>query len=275
MLHAACSNTVQHITSGDFDRIATWLRETAGINLSPQKKPLVMGRLAPRVRHYGLDSYGAYVELLLGGSQPDELQIALDLLTTNETHFFREPRHFDLLKTVIAPQRQRTGLMRVWSAASSSGEEPYSIAMTLAATLGDTPWEVLASDVSRRMLQRAAAGHYPMSRARSIPSAYLFSYCLKGIGSQEGTFIIDPDVRKKVQFRQLNLVHDLPPIGEFEVIFLRNVMIYFDDQTKRKVLRRAISRLPGGGYLIIGHSESLNGLTDEVSLVAPSIYRKP
>lgn len=263
------------ITDRDFEVIRAWIYERAGISLSPQKKALVTGRLASRLRHHGLASYGEYFQLLKGGRHAEELQIAVDLLTTNETHFFREPRHFEFLCDTILPQRTLQRPFRVWSAASSSGEEPYSIAMTLAAALGERPWEVFASDVSSRVLARAAAGHYPMARADSIPRELLRAHCLKGIGSQTGTFLIAPHIRARVQFSALNLVQTLPPTGDFDVIFLRNVMIYFDQATKHQVVTRLLTRLRPGGYFLIGHAESLNGVVDTLQSIAPSIYRKP
>ena len=275
---------VNVITDREFDAIRTWIYETAGINLSAQKKALVMGRLASRLRHHRLQSYGDYFKLLKSG-RPEheaELQIAIDLLTTNETHFFREPKHFDFLRHTVLPQHtaQRARRpFRAWSAASSSGEEAYSIAMTLAAVLGcdanTAPWEVVATDLSSRVLARAAAGHYSLARTEGIPREYLRAYCLKGVGAQEGTFMVAQHIRSRVRFSQINLNQALPALGEFDVIFLRNVMIYFDIPTKRQVVARVLSCLRPGGYLLIGHSESLNGVVDTVKSIAPSIYQKP
>jgi chemotaxis protein methyltransferase CheR len=262
------------ITDPEFDEIKAWIYEVAGINLSNQKKPMVMGRLAARLRHYRLGTFGEYFRLLKSGVQPSELQTAIDLLTTNETHFFREPKHFDFLRDRILSERSSVRPLRVWSAATSSGEEAYSIAMTLSVTLGDSRWEVFASDLSSRMLERARTGHYSLVRAKSIPRKLLETYCLKGVGAQAGTFLVEPRLRSRVQYAQVNLVDTLPPIGEFEVIFLRNVMIYFDMATKRKVVASVLRHLRPDGYLIVGHAENLNGVTDAVKTVVPSIYRK-
>ena len=271
----ASSLRQSQISEREFEAIRAWIRSATGISLSAQKKALVAGRLATRLRHYGLDSYGRYFELLQGGSQPDELQIAVDLLTTNETYFFREPKHFDFLRENILPRVAPGHLFRVWSAASSSGEEPYSAAMTLAETLGEAPWEIVASDVSSRVLARAQTGHYAMARAKTIPRSLLAKYCLKGIGAQDGTFLVDPRLRSRVQFLHLNLIGALPPLREFDVIFLRNVMIYFDTPTKREVIQRMLPHLARGGHFIVGHSESLNGVSEALHGVQPSIYRKP
>src|SRR6267154_431250 len=263
------------ISEREFHAIRTWIREAAGINLSEQKKALIVGRLASRLRHYGLESYGQYFGLLQSGAHPAELQVAVDLLTTNETHFFREPKHFDFLREKILAGRQAGRPFRAWSAASSTGEEPYSIAMTLADSLGEAPWEVVASDLSSRVLARAEAGHYAIARAKTIPRAYLQRYCLKGVASQEGTFLIDPRLRSRVRFMQVNLVAPLPQLREFDVIFLRNVMIYFDMPTKLEVVSRMLPYLAHGGHIIVGHSESLNGVSDALKSVQPSIYRRP
>ena len=262
------------ISAAEFSQLKTWLYDTSGIHLSEHKHALVTGRLSTRLRHHGLASYGEYFRLLTGGAHPDEAQIATDLLTTNETHFFREPKHFDFLRNSILAKQPAGRMLRVWCAASSSGEEPYSIAMTLAASLGDAPWEVLASDLSSRVLERAKTGHYAMARAKTIPREHLQAYCLKGVGAREGTFLLEPKIRGRVQFTQINLNGTLPQIGEFDVIFLRNVMIYFNQDTKRQVVARVLEKLRLGGHLIVGHAESLNGLSDRVAPVMVSVYRK-
>lgn len=263
------------INDAEFKQFKSWIYEVAGISLSDHKKALVMGRLAPRIRHYKLESYGEYFSLLNSGKHLVELQIAVDLLTTNETYFFRELKHFDFLREQILREHKPGRQIRIWSAASSTGEEPYSIAMTLAAALGDGPWEVMASDLSSRVLERARSGHYSMERAKSIPRPFLARFCLKGIDSQDGTFLIDPKLKSRIHFNQINLNNDLPQIGEFDVIFIRNVMIYFDVATKRQVIERMLPHLRRGGYLIVGHSESLNGVNDKLKIVTPSIYLKP
>ncbi|QHA83279.1 SAM-dependent methyltransferase [Pseudomonas mediterranea] len=263
------------LSDREFSQFQSWLYKAAGINLSDAKKALVAGRLSKRLKHYELGSYGEYFKLIMNGQRSDELQVALDLLTTNETYFFREPKHFDFLRQHVLPHAAPGKTFRLWSAASSSGEEPYSLAMTLAEGLGTTPWEVIGSDISTQVLAKARSGHYPMERARTLPQPLLVKYCLKGTGSQQGTFLIDRALRNRVNFVQVNLNETLPDLGEFDVIFLRNVMIYFDQPTKSKVVARLIPRLKSGGYFIVSHSESLNGVSDALKMVMPSIYRKP
>ncbi|MET0356845.1 MAG: protein-glutamate O-methyltransferase CheR [Cellvibrio sp.] len=259
----------------EFSKFQSWLYEATGINLTASKKALVAGRLQKRLVHHKLKSYSEYFQLIMSKTATAELQIATDLLTTNETYFFREPKHFDFLRQKILPHILPAKPFRIWSAASSSGEEAYTIAMVLANELTTTQWEIFGSDISTHVLQIAKNAHYPMGRASTIPKNLLSQYCLKGVGSQEGTFLIDRGLRSRVSFAQINLNEAIPNVGEFDVIFLRNVMIYFDQETKRKVVSRILPYLKPGGYFFISHSESLNGVTDALNLVSPSIYRKP
>ena len=167
-------NTRPHITDVEFRQFQGFIFDSAGITISPAKKALVAGRLAKRVQHCGVDTYGEYFRLLSSGAVPGETQVAVDLLTTNETYFFREGRHFDLLRQQAQEAQARRKDFAVWSAACSSGEEVYSIAMTLADTLGEhLPWRVLGSDISTRVLEQAQRGHYPAERARLVPPALL------------------------------------------------------------------------------------------------------
>lgn len=263
------------LSEAEFGLFRKLLFDLSGISLAPTKKPLVSGRLEKRLKHHGLRSYKDYFKLVTGGSGKGELQIALDLLTTNETYFFREPKHFEFLRERILPQFKGGRPFRVWSAASSSGEEAYSIAMVLADVLQDRPWEVIGTDISTRMLDKARSGHYSMERAKHISPSYLSRFCLKGIGSQEGTFLVDKKLRSRVRFTQANLNAPLPKMEEFDVIFLRNVLIYFEMDTKRQVVERLLTLLRRSGYFLVGHSESLNGITTELESVLPAIYRKP
>jgi chemotaxis protein methyltransferase CheR len=261
------------ISDQEFAQFQRFIFEVAGISLSDNKKALVAGRLAKRVQDCQAGSYGAYFRLLASGEADAEVQRAVDLLTTNETYFFREPKHFKLLAELARASRP-PGAFRVWSAASSTGEEAYSIAMVLADCLDGRPWEVVGSDISTRVLARARIGHYPLARTTHIPPVYLKRYCLRGIGEQQGTLLIARELRQHVRFTSVNLNEWLPTLGAFDVIFLRNVMIYFNLQTKRGVIGRIVSLLKPGGHLFIGHSENLNGITGAVELVAPASYRK-
>ncbi len=260
----------------EFSKFQNFIFQEAGITLSDSKKALVSGRLEKRLRHHKLGSYAEYFSLLSNRRDAIEVQMAVDLLTTNETYFFREPKHFDFLRKVAqdAP-RDSSQPWRVWSAACSSGEEVYSIAMVLADCMGTQSWEVLGSDISTRVLARARHGHYPMERTVHTPPDYLRRFCLRGIGVEEGTMLVQRSLRQRVQFAQVNLDKALPNVGMFDVIFLRNVMIYFSNETKRRVVARLIAQLRPGGYFLISHSETLNDVTSQLQVVMPSVYRKP
>ena len=263
------------ITPKEFEQFRALIYRESGISLNDNKQVLLVSRLSKRLRTLQLDSFQAYYDLIAGQKDGDEFTMLLDLVSTNKTDFFREPKHFDFLRDQILGNHRPDHPFRVWSAASSTGEEPYSIAMTLAERLGEGYWDVLGSDLSSRALDRARVGHYSMNRAKDIPKQLLAKYCLKGIESQEGTFLIDQNLKSRVNFMQINLNFPLPKIGEFDVIFIRNVMIYFDAPTKKQVMDRIVSCLRRQGHLIIGHSESLNGVCEKLRVVRPSIYRKP
>lgn len=264
------------ITDQEFALFQRLIYKIAGISLSNAKKVLLVGRLSKRLKHYNFGTFSQYYRMLAGGQHPEELQVMVDLLTTNETYFFREPGHFHFLRDEILKPWRSPAPFRVWSAACSSGEEVYTLAMLLADTLPNTPWEVVGSDISTQVLAKAEAGHYPLGRHEGIPPDYLSKYCLKGVRSHSGTFLITPELRRQTRFHQVNLTLPVDSsLGEFEVIFLRNVMIYFDIDTKRKVVANLLPRLKPGGHLIIGHSETLNGIQQGLEPVRATIYRKP
>ncbi|MEK7882783.1 CheR family methyltransferase [Methyloversatilis sp. NSM2] len=265
---------IPSISDIDFRRFQRWLHEAAGIALADHKKTLLVGRLSKRLGPCGVRGWKDYFELLMDGSRPGELQVAIDLLTTNETYFFREPAHFTFLAEQILTRFEGSEPLRIWSAASSSGEEIYTLAMVLADTLGmGRRWEIFGSDLSTRVLETARRAHYPMTRADKIPTAFLKRFCLKGTGPQEGTFLIDRPLRERVSFAQINLNETLPDIGMFDIVFVRNVMIYFDPDTKRQVMGRILTKLKPRGHVFVSHSENLHGVTDRVDIVKPSIYR--
>ena len=264
------------ISTAEFAQFQKLIYRIAGISLADSKKTLLAGRLGKRLRHLNLSSFGEYYRLVSGGDEAGELQTMVDLLTTNETYFFREEAHFDFLKNVILADHRAADPFRIWSAASSTGEEIYTLSFVLADTLGlESPWQVTGSDISTAVLATAERGLYWLDRTRGLPPSYLKKYCLKGVRSQEGSFMIAPEVKRHTRFLQVNLNQTLPALGKFDVIFLRNVMIYFDADTKRQVIGRLVEQLAPGGHFIVGHSESLNGLTDLLKPVKPTIYRLP
>lgn len=260
------------LSEREFKGFRQMIFDQAGIHMSHAKKPLISGRLARRLGQRGVDSYGAYLDLIMQDAA--ERQTAIDLLTTNETYFFREPKHFEFMAQHISPALRQQGEVRVWSAACSSGEEPYTLAMVLAESLGHTRFEILASDISTRVLETARQGLYPIDDAANIPKAVKARHCLKGVGRHEGWFLVDQPLRERVSFAQINLNDRLPDLGQFDVIFLRNVMIYFSVETKKAVMARLIPLLKPGGHFFISHSESLHGVTDQLQMIHPSIYRQ-
>lgn len=269
------------ISDEEFQSFQQLIYKAAGIHLPPTKKMLVVSRLSKRVRHHALSSLKEYYQLVSDGQHTDEFQVMVDLLTTNETYFFREPDHFTYLKQHLLPHYPREHPFQAWSAACSSGEEAYTTAMILMDVYGTArTWSILGTDISSRMLQAARNGVYPLSETRHIPKNYLTQYCLKGVRSQVGTFCIDKKLRDRVTFQQLNLnAASYPQLPHFDLIILRNVLIYFDLVTKRQLIHKIINQLQPGGYLFIGHAENLSSLTTpeinaQFTNVAPTIYRK-
>jgi chemotaxis protein methyltransferase CheR len=261
------------ITTTEFQAISEFLHRRTGIRLSPGKETLVMGRLDKRLRKLGLRSYTDYLHVLRSPQHAAETRQAIDLLTTNETFFFREPLHFEFLEQVIAPAHRSNRPFRLWSAASSSGEEAYSAAMVLAEALPNVPWEVVGTDISSRVVAGAEAGLYPISAAEKIPTPLLRRHCRKGRAEYEGLMAIDRALRARTKFLGANLLEDLTRLGRFDVIMLRNVMIYFETATKAEVIGRLQEMLYPGGYLIVSLSETLNGIPSRLRAVQPSIYR--
>jgi chemotaxis protein methyltransferase CheR len=257
-----------------FRRIRQFFFRHSGIDLPESKRHLVAGRLRGRLASLGLDCYEAYFALIGQADQAAERQFLIDALTTNETYFFREPQHFQLLAREILPSLAGRR-PRLWCAAASSGEEPYSLAMVLSDQLGPDNWELLASDLSSRTLQRAASGLYPMQRLEQFPEAYLKRFCLKGHGEYAGQLLIRRELRERVQLRQHNLMDSARDLGKFDVIFLRNVMIYFNLEVKRRVMAQLLPQLNPGGWLILGHAESLFGVDTPLIPISPSVFRLP
>lgn len=261
------------ISDRDFERISQFIYKNAGIALTPAKKTLVAGRLFRRLEVVGAATYGEYMDCVERGAADGEMQVAIDLLTTNETYFWREARHFELAECLA---RERRGFT-VWSAASSTGEEVYTLVMVLdsvRAGAASFDWQVSGSDISMRVLKSAQRGLYPLDRATQLPPALLKKYCRKGTGPQAGYLLVDRALRERVSFSQINLVQTLPPTPLFDMIFLRNVMIYFDAATKAAAVARLIERLKPGGTFCVGLAETLNGIASGLSGSGPGSYIK-
>lgn len=264
------------VSDHDMQLFQQLFKKHIGLHLPLSKKALLQSRLGNRVHELGLRELGQYYGLISSQHGAQERQRAIDLITTNETYFFREQGHFDFLADELLPLWSDRKTLRVWSAASSTGEEAYTLAMLLDHHRPTAPWSVFGSDISTRVLRFARRALYPMARGQNIPRPYLRRYCLLGTGEYEGQFLVQADLRAKVDFAQRNLTalhaHD---DGLYDLIFLRNVIIYFDCETKLKVLRDVIARLRPGGYLVVGHSESLHGMELDLLMHSPSIYRRP
>lgn len=255
----------------EFLQLQRLMVEVSGIHLSEHKRPLMAGRLLRRLRDLGLPSYRDYLTLLDDRQHAKERRLVVDLLTTNETFFFREPQHFSFLSRWL---ETRPGPLRLWSAACSSGEEPYSLAMVMAEHARHKDWSILASDLSQRMLEKARDAIYPLEESKTFAAGWLQRHCRRGIGDFEGMFRIEPALRARVLTREINLMRPLPgDIGTYDVIFLRNVLIYFAPQDKRNIVARLLEQLHPDGLLFIGHAESLQGLDLPLRSVAPSVYQ--
>lgn len=263
------------LSDATFQRYSQWMKAQTGVHLTDIKKTLVHQRLMKRLLARKLDSFEAYFRLINQKEEETERQLALDLLTTHETFFFREPKHFEWLKHYLQQPRPKSQIVRIWSAAASSGEEVWSIAMLLADVLGTQgSWQLMGSDISQPILDKARAGHYVMQRCEGLPLPYLKRFCLKGQGKQMNTLLIERELRQRVEFKVINLNEELPSMAPFDVIFLRNVLIYFDGPTKNQVVERCIHRLQPGGYLVISHSESVTGMHSNLKIIQAGVYQK-
>ncbi|MBN1420665.1 MAG: protein-glutamate O-methyltransferase [Planctomycetes bacterium] len=270
------------LTDDLYRRIAEAVKKACGINLEVGKRELVRARLAKRLRALGLPDYESYVDFLRRDDSGEEFSTMLDVLSTNVTSFFREPKHFEYLaEAILGPRiRAATGAktFRAWSAGCSSGEEPYTIAIVLAEAIKNpTAWDVkvLATDLSRRVLARAREGLYDPAALGSMPEGIRQRHFVS-IGSGEGRrFRVADATRRIVTFAPLNLIAPWPMRGPFDIIFCRNVMIYFDKETQGRIIARFWDILGSGGYLFVGHSESLAGIRHSFRYVQPTVYRKP
>ena len=266
------------ISEREFLRLRDLVYREAGIWLSQAKTALLVGRLAKRLRHHGLKSFKQYYDLV--ANSPEERIQMLDALSTNETRFFREPQHFELLKSVIFPKWTqeaaaacRSRKIRVLSAGCSTGQEPYSLAMVLLDHFPGWEIEIIATDISTRVLEVARAGIWPAAKAAEIPSPYLKAFMLKGFADQAGKMKAGPEIRSIIQFFRLNLNEPTYPLpGKFDLIFCRNVLIYFDLRSRERVVRRLARFLSPDGYFFLGHAESLHTMSDCLRTVVPTVY---
>jgi chemotaxis protein methyltransferase CheR len=270
------------ISATDYEFIRQLVYDRSRINLGHDKVELVSSRLRKRLRTLNFKDFSPYLDLLRSRAGEEELTDLLDVISTNVTDFFREPAHFQFLETIALPEWQRAkdrkpgDRFRVWSAACSSGEEPYTLAITLAEYASANPgfdWEITASDLSTRMLDRASEAVYRLERIQLPRPEWLRRYFQRGTGKFEGHARVKNELREKVTFAHQNLMEPYPFSQKFDVIFCRNVMIYFDRNTQETLVPRLRSQLGPHGYLFVGHSESLIGVDKALKIVRPSIYR--
>jgi len=276
---------IRPLTDREFKLFQSLIHKEAGIYLSEVKKALLVGRLSRRIRELGLDSFEAYYRHVVEGPNPTERVELINNICTHETQFFREPRQFEFLEQTLAPQWRaeaeagtRPKQIRAWSAACSSGEEPTSMAMSLLYHFpANAGWsvEILATDISTRVLDKARAATWPIERAGQIPPAYLKRFMLRGTGEQQTKMKAGPEIRSVVRFQQLNLQADSYAVGDgFDLIFCRNVLIYFNAASKEHVVSRLVGRLAENGLLFLGHAESLTGMRDQPRAVIPTVYSR-
>jgi len=268
---------VEPLSERTFRQISSIMFDAVGLSFNDSKRSLLASRLAGRIQKLGLNAFEDYLAVLADPAEAAEFQMAVDLLTTNETYFFREPKHYELLERELIARRSRAPLA-VWSAASSFGDEAYSTAMLLSdmqqkGQVGPD-WSILATDISHRVLLSAKEAIYPVDRLRNVPPDQLRRYCLKGDGPAEGQVLMQDKLRSRVQFGQLNLAKDFSGVGPFDVVFLRNVLIYFDAPTKIEVVDRVLRTLKPGGLFFMGTAEGRVNCKTPISVIIPGAYRK-
>ncbi len=262
------------LTDRDMTRIAALVYERSGITLHDGKRPLVVARLQKRLRALSLDTFSAYLAYLETDKGVDELVLLLDAIATNHTYFFREEQHFKLLAERVVPEMRRNRApLRIWCAAASTGEEPFTIGMTLLDLNPPMDFQMLASDISTKALKAAQAATYKLSQVETIPIETLRKYFEKGMGESAGFARVRKELRSRIEFRKINLL-EVPNLDtKFDVIFCRNVMIYFDRIVQQRVVSALERYLRPGGYLFISHSESLNGINHGLRWIAPAAYQ--
>jgi chemotaxis methyl-accepting protein methylase len=261
----------------NFRRICDVIQRSCGIHITAKKKSLVEGRMRRRMRAHGFSNPNAYCHLLLEADpQGDELALFIDAVTTNKTDFFREPKHFEFLRDVALPRFSETGRhpLKLWSAACSTGAEAYTMAMVCDAYFGNASnYSILATDICSDVLEKGVTALYPDTMLEPVPEAFRRRYVLVAKNPDRHEFRIAPQLRHRVDFRRLNLMDDAYPFeSDFDVIFLRNVLIYFDRATQKAVLSKLVEHLRPGGYLLLGHSETLAGTGLPLEQVASTIF---
>jgi chemotaxis protein methyltransferase CheR len=271
------------LSDGVFHQFSDLVYQECGINLHDGKKALLQARLNKCLRMTGISSYEDYYQFITSKGNADAFVSFLDSISTNLTFFFRETQHFTILdeltpKLLEVKKEQKSNRLRIWSAGCSTGEEPYSLAMCILSHLSDLQkydFRILATDISNRALTVAMRGLYHADKIQKVPEGLRKAYFHKSkVNSAEGTYEVDPILRRIITFRRLNLKEPFPFKGPFDYIFCRNVMIYFDKKTQEALVQKMANYLTAGGYLFVGHSESLMGLSHPLTYLRPAVYRK-
>lgn len=261
----------------EFKYISKTVYDYAKINLTEKKRALIVSRLSKRIRFLKLNGFSEYIDYLQNDHTGNEFQNMVDSLSTNFSLFFREPHHFDFLKSTVFKVLEKKEL-NIWSAASSTGKEIYSIIMTIREYESQNglklKYNLFASDISRQVLEEASKGVYPLSDVEKVPKEILKKYFLRGTGDSSDMVKIKKELIRKIKFFLLNLMDKRYQLPAMDVIFLRNAIIYFDLETKKELIERLHSYIKPGGYLIIGHSESLSGISDKFKLIGKTIYKR-
>jgi chemotaxis protein methyltransferase CheR len=269
--------TESSLSAREFEQFRALTHQKFGLDLPDGKQQLVASRLGKKMKELNLSSFHAYYHHIVEDRTGDALTAMIDALTTNHTSFFRESTHFDFLRRTVLPSLRSRRPLAIWSAACSSGEEPYSLAFSLFDELGPeslSRFRILATDISTRVLGLGQAAVYPAERFHGVSPDQLRRYVLKGEGKYKDKFMVKKQFREVIEFRRLNLMEDISHLGQFPVIFCRNVMIYFDRATQQDLVNRLAECLEPGGYLFIGHAESLGGIDQPLNYVQPAVYRK-
>lgn len=277
-MNGECTTGTYELSDVDFEKISRFVHEFCGINLHDGKRELVKARLGKRLRQGKFRSFSDYFKFVMTDEGTDELVEMIDSLSTNLTSFFREPAHFErlteILKDMATSKKKLT--LRFWSAGCSTGEEPYTLAIVVQEALAgrNDDVKILATDISTKVLRKAVTAIYDENKIRNIPQPLLRKYFLRGTGSRNGQYRVKRDITEMVRFMRLNLKDATVFSETFDVIFCRNVMIYFDTPTQQALIDRFYDCLRPGGYLFVGHSEGLTGLKHRFRYIVPSVYRR-
>lgn len=271
----------RQLTDAQFQKFSALVYEKTGIYLKSEKKELLNARLGKRLRALGLESFKDYHDYVMRDASGEELVQMIDVVSTNFTSFFRESSHFDLLAARVLPELIKSSRgkreITLWSSACSSGEEPYTMAMVVADYLthhSGWSFRIMATDISTKVLSQAQRGVYTSDRVAKVPAPFLKKFYQKGVGASAGYVKIKDSLRQHIAFSRFNLMHEFPWREELDVIFCRNVMIYFNRQTQQELISKFYRALVPGGYLFIGHSESITSLEHDFTQVDATAYQK-